>query len=123
MNGTMSLNKSKDRSASLSAWARYWQAMKYAGHVILHPFDGFWDMAHEHKGSVAAATSYLALFLRLKRTRQLGCGLESMPFAVRGDSVVYGGCRGRLRVSTRDVSQSASVRFRYYSGVGTYGGG
>ena len=63
MNGTMSLNKSKDRSASGSAWARYWQAMKYAGHVILHPFDGFWDMAHEHKGSVAAATTYLVLFL------------------------------------------------------------
>lgn len=44
-------------------WAGYGQGLKYAFHVISHPFDGFWDMAHEHKGSLAAANTYLFLFL------------------------------------------------------------
>jgi hypothetical protein len=37
--------------------------MKYAKHVLFHPFDGFWDLTHEKRGSVAAATTFLALFL------------------------------------------------------------
>lgn len=37
--------------------------MRYMWHVIFRPFDGFWDLVHEKRGSVAAATTYLALFL------------------------------------------------------------
>ena len=37
--------------------------MKYAFTVITHPFDGFWDLVHEQKGTVAAANTYLFLFL------------------------------------------------------------
>ena len=37
--------------------------MKYAKHVLFHPFDGFWDLTHEKRGSFAAATTFLVLFL------------------------------------------------------------
>ncbi|MBR6165449.1 MAG: YIP1 family protein [Clostridia bacterium] len=45
---------------------RYGQSLKYALHVITHPFDGFWDLIHEKKGSIAAANTFLALFLLIR---------------------------------------------------------
>ena len=44
-------------------WNRYWESVKYAFHVMFHPFDGFWDLIHEERGSLAAATTWLALCL------------------------------------------------------------
>lgn len=35
--------------------------LMYAFHVILHPFDGFWDLKHEGRGGVRGATILLAL--------------------------------------------------------------
>ena len=60
MNATKSRNKN---SVGHAKWNRYWESMKYAKHVLFHPFDGFWDLTHEKRGTVAAATTYLALFL------------------------------------------------------------
>ena len=33
----------------------FFETLKYALHVIVHPFDGFWDLKHEKRGSLAAA--------------------------------------------------------------------
>jgi len=44
-------------------WQRYAASLKYAKHVIFHPFDGFWDLSHEGRGTLAAAHTFLALFL------------------------------------------------------------
>ena len=33
----------------------------YAFHLIFHPFDGYWDLKHEKRGSVRAATFYLVI--------------------------------------------------------------
>lgn len=44
-------------------WQRYKEAVGYAKHVIFHPFDGFWDLTHEKRGSMAAATTFLVLFM------------------------------------------------------------
>ena len=63
MNGTMSLSEHESSIAGKGAFRRCLEALRYAGHVLTHPFDGFWDMAHEGKGNVAAATVYLVLFL------------------------------------------------------------
>ena len=60
MNATKSRNKN---SVGHAKWNRYWESMKYAKHVLFHPFDGFWALTHEKRGSVAAATTFLALFL------------------------------------------------------------
>ncbi|HHX02522.1 MAG TPA: DUF1282 family protein [Firmicutes bacterium] len=40
---------------------RTWYALCYARYVIFHPFDGFWDLKYENRGTVAAATIILAL--------------------------------------------------------------
>ncbi len=55
------------RSGKTRAWlSRYGQSLKYALYVITHPFDGFWDLIHEKKGSIAAANTFLALFLIIR---------------------------------------------------------
>ena len=43
--------------------SRYWSSMKYTFHVLTHPFDGFWDLVHEKRGTLAAANTWLVLFL------------------------------------------------------------
>lgn len=60
MNATKSRSKN---SAGRAKWDKYVASMKYAKYVLFHPFDGFWDLTHEKRGSFAAATTYLALFL------------------------------------------------------------
>ena len=47
-------------------WGRYLASLKYGFHVITHPFDGFWDLIHEKRGSLAAAHTFLLLFLVIR---------------------------------------------------------
>lgn len=39
----------------------YLEELLYATHVIFHPFDGFWDLKHEKRGSLRAALTILLL--------------------------------------------------------------
>ena len=58
--------KSADRAEGTGragGMSRYISSLRYALHVITHPFDGFWDLNREKKGSMAAAHTILALFL------------------------------------------------------------
>ena len=67
----MSIAKSTTAKASRAAgtgktkawFSRYGASLRYALYVITHPFDGFWDMIHEKRGSIAAANTFLFLFL------------------------------------------------------------
>lgn len=43
------------------AWTRYWESLRYSLYVLTHPFDGFWDLTHEKRGSIAAANTLLIL--------------------------------------------------------------
>ena len=58
----MSATKSRSKKAH-PKWDNYVASMKYAKYVLFHPFDGFWDLTHEKRGSFAAATTFLVLFL------------------------------------------------------------
>lgn len=40
---------------------RYLKTLKYGFHVMVHPFDGFWDLKREHRGSIAAALTFVVL--------------------------------------------------------------
>lgn len=42
-------------------WSHYRKTLRYALYVILHPFDGFWDLTHEKRGSMAAAHTIVIL--------------------------------------------------------------
>ncbi|MHC1786441.1 MAG: YIP1 family protein [Christensenellales bacterium] len=55
------------RLISRAWWQRFLQTLRYALHVIVHPFDGFWDLTREHRGSMAAANFivFLALVIRI----------------------------------------------------------
>ena len=62
-----------EKAASRKAWwERYKASVRYAFHVITHPFDGFWDLTHEHRGTLAAANTFLILFL-ITRVLKLLC--------------------------------------------------
>ena len=60
-----------------AAWERYLSSLKYGLYVITHPFDGFWDLVHEKRGTLAAAHTFLLLFLL---TRVLKLMLTSFQF-------------------------------------------
>lgn len=55
----MNLNvKEKINKQSLK---NYVESLKYSLYVMTHPFDGFWDLTHEKRGSIAAANTLLIL--------------------------------------------------------------
>ncbi len=56
-------NETKALSPRREKWNTFVDSLKYAFYVIFHPFDGFWDLIHEKRGSLAAATVWLAMFL------------------------------------------------------------
>ena len=69
MSKAKSANKPAVRmnGGNAKAWLnRYGQSLRYAMYVITHPFDGFWDLIHEKKGSIAAANTFLILFLLIR---------------------------------------------------------
>ena len=63
MNAANSLDNLSAPGGRREAWNRYLATLKYGLYVIFHPFDGFWDLVHERRGSLAAAHTFLALFL------------------------------------------------------------
>ena len=50
---------------------RYVDSLKYSLYVITHPFDGFWDLTHERRGTIAGANTilFLALAIRIAKLR------------------------------------------------------
>lgn len=55
----MSLNvKAKINKQSMK---RFRDSLRYSLYIMTHPFDGFWDLTHEKRGSMAAANCLLIL--------------------------------------------------------------
>ena len=52
----------------------FWEELVYASHLILHPFDGFWDLKHEQRGSVRAAFVWLVLTILTFYYQDVGTG-------------------------------------------------
>lgn len=44
-------------------YENYIKSLKFALYCITHPLDGFWDLTHEKRGSIAAANTILILTL------------------------------------------------------------
>ena len=56
--------------------------MLYCFHLVFHPFDGFWDLKHEKRGSVRSATAILGLAVLAFFYQSIGQGYLFNP---RGD--------------------------------------
>ncbi len=50
---------------------KYFDSLKYALYCITHPLDGFWDLTHEKRGTMAAANTILffTLLIRILKLR------------------------------------------------------
>ena len=64
-------------------WANYGQSLRYSLHVITHPFDGFWDLIHEKRGSLAAANTFMFLFLLTRVLKLLYTNFQFMSTAIQ----------------------------------------
>lgn len=53
----------RDALAKKEAFRHYLKTLRYALYCISHPLDGFWDLTHEKRGSIAAANTILILTL------------------------------------------------------------
>ena len=58
----------------------YGQEVAYAFHVIAHPFDGFWDLKHEHRGSVRGALTIIAVTVLVFFYQAIGSGYLVNPY-------------------------------------------
>jgi hypothetical protein len=52
--------KVNNRTALKVGRKSYIEELLYSFHLVFHPFDGFWDLKHEKRGSVRGATTILA---------------------------------------------------------------
>ena len=57
----------------------YGQELIYVFHLIFHPFDGFWDLKHEKRGSVRAAATILAMTIVAFYYQAIGSGYVLNP--------------------------------------------
>ena len=64
--GNPAVTVESKQKAGHPGWIRYLETLRYSLYVISHPFDGFWDLVHEKRGSLAAAHTFLILFLLVR---------------------------------------------------------
>ncbi|MBQ8837317.1 MAG: YIP1 family protein [Clostridia bacterium] len=72
--------KKKNKDTALKVGKKtYWEELLYAFHLIFHPFDGFWDLKHEKRGSVRAATTILGIAIVAFYYNSIGRGYIMNP--------------------------------------------
>ncbi len=75
--------KKRNKAVSLKVGRKsYVEELLYVFHLIFHPFDGFWDLKHEKRGSVRAALTFMILTIASFFYQAIGQGYSFNP---RGD--------------------------------------
>ena len=82
---TTKINK---KTAVTAGKRTYVQELLFGFHLILHPFDGFWDLKHEKRGSVRAGTTYLLITIATIYYQSIGAGYVTNP---QGNYITVGG--------------------------------
>ena len=64
-------NGESAKAARRERLAKYWDSLKFALYCATHPLDGFWDLTHEKRGTMAAANTilFLTLLVRVLKLR------------------------------------------------------
>ncbi|MBO5789294.1 MAG: hypothetical protein J6R42_05055 [Clostridia bacterium] len=57
----------------------YWEELMFAFHLIFHPFDGYWDLKHELRGSVRGASTILGVTVVAFYYQMVGAGYLMNP--------------------------------------------
>ena len=81
--------KKKNKAASIRPGPKkYWEELIFVFHLMFHPFDGFWDLKHEKRGSVRAATTILGLTVVAFFYQSIGQGYIFNPRPTDGNILV-----------------------------------
>ena len=62
------------KTAVMGGKRTFVQELLYGFHLIFHPFDGFWDLKHEKRGSVRASIVYIAVAILAFYYQSIGQG-------------------------------------------------
>jgi len=87
--------KKKNKATALKVGRKtYWEELLFSFHLVFHPFDGFWDLKHEKRGSVRAASTIIAITIAAFFYQSIGKGYAFNP---RGETanilvVIVGVC-------------------------------
>lgn len=54
--------------------SKYYEELVYGFYVMVHPFDGFWDLKHEKRGSLRAAFTFVAFTIAVDTFHSLVSG-------------------------------------------------
>ena len=75
--------KKRNKAVSLKVGRKtYVEELLFVFHLIFHPFDGFWDLKHEKRGSVRASLTFMILAIVAFFYQAIGQGYSFNP---RGD--------------------------------------
>ena len=81
--------KKKNKAASVRPGPKkYWEELIFVFHLMFHPFDGFWDVKHEKRGSVRAASTILGLTVLAFFYQSIGQGYIFNPRPTDGNIIV-----------------------------------
>ena len=75
------MGKINKRVATSGKKRTFGQEIAYGFHVIFHPFDGFWDLKHEKRGSVRGAIFFIVLAIATFYYQAIGQGYLLDPYA------------------------------------------
>jgi hypothetical protein len=71
-----------NRKTAVSGKKRtFGQEIAYGFHLIFHPFDGFWDLKHEKRGSVRGSIFFIVLAMATFYYQAIGQGYLMDPYA------------------------------------------
>ena len=62
------------KTATAGGKRTFLQELLFGFHLMLHPFDGFWDLKHERRGSVRASIVYIAVAIVAFYYQSIGQG-------------------------------------------------
>lgn len=72
--------KKKNKITSLKVGRKtYWEELLFAFHLVFHPFDGFWDLKHEKRGSVRASVTIMFITIIAFFYQAIGKGYSFNP--------------------------------------------